>query len=131
MSNHLQTVRQFLEALNTRGSGSSLQDFYHPEALQVEYPNTLTKNLTERDLPALKAASERGKKVLSGQHYEIVRSYIAGDTVIIEAIWTGTLAIPIGQIPSGGEMKAWFAQFFEFRDGKIFRQRNYDCFEPF
>jgi hypothetical protein len=51
--------------------------------------------------------------------------------VIIEAIWTGTLAIPLGNIPIGGQMKAWFAQFYEFKDGKIIKQRNYDCFEPF
>ena len=75
MSNHLQTVRQFLEALNTGGSGSSLQDFYHPEALQVEYPNTLTKNLTERDLPALKAASERGKSTVSGSGFITNKPY--------------------------------------------------------
>jgi hypothetical protein len=26
-------------------------------------------------------------------------------------------------------MKAFFAVFLEFREGKIIRQRNYDCFE--
>jgi len=43
----------------------------------------------------------------------------------------GTLAIFIGNLPAGGEMTAYFAQLFESRDGKIYRQRNYDCFEPF
>jgi ketosteroid isomerase-like protein len=28
------------------------------------------------------------------------------------------------------EMRARFAAFIEFRDGRIVRQRNYDCFEP-
>jgi hypothetical protein len=46
-------------------------------------------------------------------------------------MWTGTLALPIGQIPIGGHMKANFARFYEFENGKIRRQRNYDCFEPF
>jgi len=27
-------------------------------------------------------------------------------------------------------MRARFAVFLDFRDGKITRQRNYDCFEP-
>ncbi|WP_158500563.1 nuclear transport factor 2-like protein [Spirosoma radiotolerans] len=51
--------------------------------------------------------------------------------VIVEVIWRGVLAIPIGQIPAGGEMKTTFAQFFDYADGKIIRQRNYDCFDTF
>jgi ketosteroid isomerase-like protein len=69
--------------------------------------------------------------VLQKEKYDIVKSYTIGNTVIIEAVWTGTLAIPLGNIPIGGEMKAYFAQFYEFQDGKIIKQRNYDCFEPF
>jgi ketosteroid isomerase-like protein len=30
----------------------------------------------------------------------------------------------------GDVMRAHFATFIEFRDGKIVAQRNYDCFEP-
>jgi len=51
--------------------------------------------------------------------------------VAIELEWIGVLAIPIASIPAGGEMRAHFAIFLEFRDGKIVRQRNYDCFVPF
>jgi ketosteroid isomerase-like protein len=36
----------------------------------------------------------------------------------------------IEQGAAGGEMRAYFAVFFEFRDGKIVAQRNYDCFDP-
>ncbi|MCB9307325.1 MAG: nuclear transport factor 2 family protein, partial [Lewinellaceae bacterium] len=62
---------------------------------------------------------------------EVKNLLSVGDTVVLECIWRGTLAIPIGNIPAGGQMTAYFAQVFEFRDGKIYRQRNYDCFEPF
>ena len=31
---------------------------------------------------------------------------------------------------TGASMKAHFAMFFEFREGRIALQRNYDCFEP-
>jgi ketosteroid isomerase-like protein len=34
------------------------------------------------------------------------------------------------QLCAGGAMKARFAVSLEFQDGKIVRQRNYDCFEP-
>ncbi len=32
---------------------------------------------------------------------------------------------------AGGEMRARFGLFLQFRDGKIARQHNYDCFEAF
>ena len=128
---NLEIVERFLKTLETGGTGDTLSTFYDPDVVQIEYPNTLTKNGATRNLDDLKIASERGKQVLTKQTYEIVRSYVSGDTVIIEAIWRGILAIPVGSVPAGGEMKAYFAQFFEIKGGKIVRQRNYDCFEPF
>ena len=127
----IQTVRDFVQALENRGSSSDFSKFYHPEIVQIEYPNTLTKNVTTRMLKDLQAAASRGKQVLQKERIDIVNSYGSGNTVIIEAIYTGTLAIKIGKLKPGDEMKAYFAQFYEFKDGKIYRQRNYDCFEPF
>jgi ketosteroid isomerase-like protein len=132
MQNKLtQIAEDFLMTLQTRNSSEELIRFYHKDVEQIEFPNTLTKNKAVRNLEDLKLASERGKKVLQKEEYEIMNSYTFENTVIIEARWTGTLAIPIGNIPAGGQMKAYFAQFFEFKDEKIFKQRNYDCFEPF
>lgn len=126
-----QITLDFIETLQNRNSSDELTRFYHPDIEQIEFPNTLTKLKAVRNLNELKEASERGKRVLQKEEYEIVNSYSVGNTVIVESIWTGTLAIPLGSIPTGGQMKANFAQFFEFKDGKIFRIRNYDCFEPF
>ncbi|WP_417861383.1 nuclear transport factor 2 family protein [Winogradskyella sediminis] len=132
MSDNLnQIAEDFIKILQSRNSAEELIRFYHQDIEQIEFPNTLTKNKAVRNLEDLKLASERGKKVLQKEEYEIIKSYSFGNTVIIEAIWTGTLAIPIGNIPIGGQMKAYFAQFYEFKDNKIIKQRNYDCFEPF
>ncbi len=127
----LQIARSFVKALQNRTSPEDLLAFYHPEIEQVEYPNTLTPSLTRRNLPQLKKASEKGKSVLVSEEYDIINAYVHGNTVILETIWTGTLAVPLGKIPPGGQMKAYFAQFIEFVDDKIIRIRNYDCFEPF
>jgi hypothetical protein len=127
----VQIAQQFIKALQNRNSAEELIPFYHQDVEQIEFPNTLTKNKTIRNLEDLKLASERGKKVLQKEEYEVVKSYTFENIVIIEVIWTGTLAIPIGNIPAGGQMKAYFAQFYEFKDDKIIKQRNYDCFEPF
>jgi ketosteroid isomerase-like protein len=48
-----------------------------------------------------------------------------------EARWEAELAVPVCSLTAGDIMRAHFAMFFEFRDGRIWRQRNYDCFEAF
>lgn len=127
----LSIVESYLRDLEEGMSGDALNKYYADNAQQIEYPNRLVPDGATRDLAMLQDGSVKGKRVLSKQKLEIVKSYESGNTVIIEAIWIGTLALPIGQIPIGGQMKAYFAQFFEFENNKITRQRNYDCFEPF
>lgn len=62
----------------------------------------------------------------------IATKYLAAiESGALEVLWRGTLVVPFGSIPAGGEMRARFAVFLELRDGRIARQRNDDCFEPF
>ena len=123
-------VTDFLKMVETRRSSAELEKFYHPEIEQHEYPNAIVKNTMIRKLDDLKAGSERGLKLMSKEEYEIRNLFSSGNVVILEAVWKGTLAVPVGNIPTAGVMTAYFAQFFELKDGKIYRQRNYDCFEP-
>jgi len=124
-------VREFLKMVEERKSSDDLEKFYHPDVEQKEFPNAIVSATAVRNLNDLKAGSDRGRKIMIKEEYEIKNLFSRGDTVILEAVWKGTLAVPIGNIPAGGQMTAYFAQFFEFKEGKIFRQRNYDCFEPF
>ena len=79
----------------------------------------------------IRDAAERGRKVMTAQRFEVVNAIASGDQVAVEALWTGTLAVALGSIPAGGQMRARFAIFLTYRDGKIVRQHNYDCFDPF
>ena len=90
----------------------------------------MTKTTITRTLKGLKAGAERGKKLLIREEYEVKNLVSTGNTVLLECIWRGTVANPLGNTPAGGQMSADFAQVFEFKNGKIFRQRNYDCFKP-
>lgn len=131
MTDNEKMVLAFLKMLEARSSSEELVDFYHPDVEQIEYPNAIVKNTAIRDLVALKEGAERGRKIMSKEEYEVKKLYSIGEVVILEAIWKGTVSVPIGNLPIGGQITAYFAQFFEFKDGKIYRQRNYDCFEPF
>lgn len=129
--NLIHIVEEFLKTLETRTDFEELIPFYHPDVEQIEYPNLLTTVKTCRSLDDLRNAAEKGKGVLQSEKYEIINKYTSESVVIVEVVWRGVLDIPIGKLKPGDTMKAYFAQFYEFKDGRIIRQRNYDCFEHF
>jgi hypothetical protein len=132
----LERTRAYLAAIesSTDAEGSDPEGalaFYHPAVRQEELPNRLVPAGAVRDLAALREAAARGRGVLRGQRYEVRSAMAQGNRVAIETLWVGVLAVPIGALPAGGEMRAHFAMFLEFEGDRIRAQRNYDCFEPF
>lgn len=130
-TDQLAFIRRYLAAIERGATGDELAAFFTPDVVQEEFPNRLVPNGARRDLNAILEGAERGQKVLTAQNYEVVSALAEGDRVALEVIWTGTLAVPIGSLPAGGQMRARFAVLIELRDGKIAAQRNYDCFDPF
>ena len=125
----LRLTREYLESIGKADELGGLR-FFADDVIQVEFPNRLLPNGATRDLAGLRAAAESGRKVVTSQRFEVLNAIASGDQVAVEAIWTGTLAVPLGSIPAGGQMRARFAIFLTYRDGKIVRQHNYDCFDP-
>jgi ketosteroid isomerase-like protein len=125
----LRLAREYLESIGAAEELSGLR-FFADDVIQVEFPNRLMPNGATRDLAALREGAERGRKVMTAQRFEVLNAIASGDQVAVEALWTGTLAVPMGSIPVGGQMRARFAIFLTYRDGKIVRQHNYDCFDP-
>lgn len=130
LSGNLDTVKRYLAALEQSDNCESLAEFFSPEVIQEEFPNRLVPSGARRDLAALIEACERGKQVISEQRFDIKNALESENRVVLEVLWTGTLAVAVGALPVGGQMKAHFAVFLEFSEGKIVAQRNYDCFEP-
>jgi len=124
----LERAQAYLSAIEAR---TDLSPYFCPDVVQQEFPNQLVRTGAMRDLAALLEGSEKGQRVLVSEKYEIVNSLEDGDRLALEVIWTGKLAIPLGTLPVGGIMKAHFGVFLTFRDGRIARQHNYDCFDPF
>jgi ketosteroid isomerase-like protein len=122
-------ARRFVEAV-ARGAKDEVDALLADDVQQEEFPNRLLPSGITRDRAAMREAGERGSRVMARQRYEVLNVVVAGAHVALEARWTGTLAVPLGALPEGGEMRARFAMFFEFKGGKIWRVRNYDCFEP-
>jgi len=125
---NLEVTRRYLESVGQPNADTL--SFFADDVVQVEFPNRLVPDGATRDLAALREAAVRGSKVMTAQRYEILNIMASGDQVAVEVNWIGTLAVPFGNTPAGGEMRARFAIFLTFRDGKIIRQHNYDCFDP-
>ena len=125
----LDIARDYLAAVEGGAVGADLAAFYTDDVVQEEFPNRLLPGGARRDLAALLEGAARGQKVMQKQRFEVLGAVEDGDTVALELQWTGTLAVPMGSLPAGGQMRARFAVFLEFRGDRIARQRNYDCFE--
>ena len=128
---HLEAARRYLAAIESGATGDALAVFFAPDVEQTEFPNRLVPAGATRDLAALLDGAIRGQQVLRGQRYAVRRAHATGDTVILEILWVGTLALTVGKLGPGDEMRAHFCVVLEYREGRIWRQRNYDCFEPF
>lgn len=126
----VEIAMRYLSALEAGVVGERLAAFFAEDVVQEEFPNRLVPHGARRDLAALLDGATRGQQVLQKQRYEVLRVVEDPETVALEVQWTGTLAVAIGDLPVGGQMRARFAVFLEFRGDKILRQRNYDCFEP-
>lgn len=130
MDSNLETAKRYLNAIAQGIDCKKMAEFFAPEVIQEEFPNRLVPTGAKRNLAALLEGCERGKKVISAQQYEIKNAMVSANIIALEVLWTGTLAMAFGALPVGGQMRAHFAMFLEFRDGRIVAQRNYDCFEP-
>lgn len=128
-SSNREVVRSYLEALGSGQVGEDLAPFFSDDVLQVEFPNKLNPTGQESDLAGLMERSVQGQNLLSAQRYVINNEVAQGNRVAVEATWTGTLAVPIGTLEAGSEMRASFAMFFELKNGRIAKQHNYDCFD--
>lgn len=129
-TDNLTIARRYLEALENGAEGGALAEFFTSDVVQEEFPNRLSPIGQHRDLNALLAAARKGKQVVRAQRFDILNSIVDGDNVALEVHWSGLLAVSLDSLPADSELRAHISIFLEFRDGKICRQHNYDCFDP-
>ena len=115
----------------SEGAGpDELDSFLAAGFVQEEFPNRLSPNGATRDLTATKEARARGQALLSAESFEIANAVASGEYVAMELKWQATIREVTGPFTAGQVISAKFAVFLEFHQGRILRQRNYDCFDP-
>ncbi|HUS31039.1 MAG TPA: nuclear transport factor 2 family protein [Kofleriaceae bacterium] len=115
-----ETVLAYLHAIESHNLDLVAQ-FLHDDVQVTEHPNKLNPAGKTYDKAALREAGERGKALLASERYEVRAMTVEGDHCVAQILWTGVLA-------DGREMKAHICSAIELRDGRVFRQEQYDCF---
>lgn len=106
-------------------------EILHPDVVFYDNPNLINKVGQVRNASKGMAGVAVGQKILAAQRYDFIEIIETGDKLIIECIWTGTMAIDAGHLKQGQQLKAYICMIVEFKNGKIISQRNYDCYAPF
>ena len=129
-NHNLERAIAWVRAIESGQTGDALADFVTPDVIHEDMPNRFFPNGTKSDLAAMRAASTRGQTIMRRQRYDVRSATADGNMVAIELDWSAELAVPLGELEAGDELKARVALFMEFRDGRICRQRDYCCYEP-
>lgn len=131
MTSKTDAIKRFFQLLQWfTTSENEYKALLHPAIEQTEYPNLMIQATRHRSFSNLIEGAEAGKQMLAYQRFEPTRFFETADTVIAEYTWTGELKVKAGRLKKGQVLKAHICTIFEFKDNKIYRQRNYDCYEP-
>jgi ketosteroid isomerase-like protein len=115
------TVLTYLRAIEAMDL-AAVDRLVHPELEVIEHPNRLNPAGQRYDRAAIRAAGERGRAAMARQRYEVRGLIVDADRAAVQIAWTGVLH-------DGREMRAQICSVIELRDGLIWRQQQYDCFE--
>ena len=130
MANKIELIKKFFQLLQWFTTDENeYKSIFHAGIEQIEYPNLIIPKTRQKTFSNLLQGAEAGKKMLAYQRFEPLNFFEATDTIIAEYKWIGELKMKAGKIKQGQVLKAHICTIFEFRDGKIYRQRNYDCYE--
>ena len=126
-------VQRYFAAVESGAVGDDLAVYLHPDLVQVEYPNSVVPKGATRSRQDVLDCAVRGQAVITNQKFTVSSIFAQGDKVAVECVWTGTLKIAIAawKMEAGQTMKAFVATTIEIKDGQVYRQANYDCYEPF
>lgn len=117
-------VLEYLHAIESHDL-ERVGSLLHPDVQVIEHPNSMSPSGARYDRAALRVAGERGAALMASERYE-VRALTCEridevDRVVAQIAWTGTLK-------DGRQLRAEICSVVELRDGKVWRQEQYDCF---
>jgi predicted ester cyclase len=123
MSTLLELVQQHYDHM-AKGDMEAAVAAFDPDV------ETVTPNGTLKGVDEFRALGETFLTAMEGIRHDIVRSFEAGDTIVLEGIYSGRHTGPMvtaeGTIPpSGNQVSFAYADFLQARDGRFVSHRIY------
>lgn len=125
----LAVARSYLGAVES-GAVQQIRDHVTFDFVQREWPNPMSPDGADRNLPEVLQAAEQGREVVTDQVFQIATEAVDGDRVIFEVNWSATLKVDFPHAPAGSRIRARIAIFLLIRDGRVAAQQNYDAYLP-
>ncbi len=108
----------------------ALDALVHPDYRVREWPNALNPGGTARSRTEALAALAHSRSLLADASIEVHGHVATGEVVATRLTWRGRLAVDAGPLRRGAELVAHVSQHFILRDGRIWRDETFDCYEP-
>lgn len=132
MSEHQKIVRDYLQRIqNFSLPEDSVSMLLHENVEFVEHPNLINRHGQKRNLDQAIKGLAMGRTILAQQNYEIQECTEQSGALFLQVLWTGKMAVDAGHLKKDQILTAHCAMRFEFENGRIIRQTNYDCYDPF
>jgi hypothetical protein len=100
----IERAKAFAKAVAFQAPWAGIEAYYARDVLQEEFPNRLLPTGAVRDLEGLREGGAKGRQVITTQTVEIVNALSSGQCVVLEGIWTGTLAVGFGELKPGDQL---------------------------
>jgi len=124
----LQTYFDLVQSLNP--DPAAYAAVLHPEVVQTEYPNSLNRSIQRRSFSEIIDNLRLGRELLRDPSFEVQRTTSCTDgSIVVEGVWQATVVSDMRGLLRGQRLASHLCLIFEFKDGKIYRQRRYPCFE--
>lgn len=124
-SERIGIVQTFLERLRCE-PGDSIADLIHPDFQQIDLPSPTSPNNTRRNAAQLLADWRASSAWLQWQNIHVVSLIEVGNRVVARIKWEGMTPSGIDGRRRGTLLTSDLGIVFDFLDGKIISQRNYD-----
>lgn len=131
MNEHLTVLQTYYDLAQVFSTdAAAYAAILHPEVVQTEYPNLFHKVIQHRSYTDILENIRAGRELLRDPKFEVFSTQVCPDgTIVVEGRWEATTTNDMRDMLRGQRLSAQLCLFFEFKDGKIYRQRRYCCYD--